>query len=1011
MQKIDELTFQQKSTLLLIALHENSATIHDIVSADLFPADEIWETLELLIKSELVVKGNRDETTLFTLSPTLPVGDILRITDDAVWKLLFDKTTFAQKYIHISPFTLYSYNVAVAYSRLYTPPHFKDGDIYAVRAFAIAAFAQVIPLLDRESLERGIEIAVAHGETAVQAILYSCLDVSLFPDKGEAFALFDRAKELASLQDDYRVMIFVMKSITFRMAIRGELKKTIQYYESFMDELHPIINSLDYASLDSYSQRIVAAAYTSNGLIAFCYYMTGQYARSVTILFEMLERADQMDNARLRESARAYLAHIFADQGDREKARYYSKGNLEFWQSNKRESVFSWHATIAQASLAMSDGSDAAVVRYLEMGHKYRMRGGFPHHYGEILMKVLEWHAIQGGTPVKGISLNGEIKRLLAWPDIHMQGVAYLYKARKMKRDGEKNDKIAKILRKGISLLRKSGALPSLKKSIDFLCEIISCDKKDLLKKESEEITEKTLYFDQKALVSTNNRLFIKRMERLVLEMNNLSTIFENGRDPWNHIANQILHFTGAEKCAIIESDLQFLSHKNSVLAQIGTSKPWLDEVFTFVRDKMDRELEMPRDTLIHTRIFNGEKSILVVIPYFSDKVQKSGVICLESLHLTHSFWAKNRGSFAKIGNYFTTVYENIHFLQLLQDKKVTLEKENLYYRKHSETGSFGDIIGTSKEISHLKELIEKAAPLDTTVLIQGETGSGKELIAHEIYKNSSRKNGPFVVANVASISNELISSALFGHERGAFTGAVSRSKGLFELADGGTIFLDEIGDMSLETQVHLLRVLQEGVFKRIGSEKDISSDFRLIVATNKNLLEEVEKGAFRKDLYYRISVFPITSPPLRQRAEDIPLLALFFMEKFSKSIKKKFTNIRQDDMHALLAYHWPGNVRELSHIIERACILSSPPVLEVATLTHNHFSSAQTSSLKSGSTLDDTIRNTIKNALLSTNGKVHGKQGAAALLNIKPSTLYSKIEKYGLKSELAHSTQRSKKQ
>lgn len=995
-QSIDSLSFQHKSTILLISLHENSVAIHDIISVNLFPPEVVWESLESLIQLKMVDKAHHDGTTLFTISSSISVGDILKIEDDNIWKLIFEKTTLAQKHIHLSPFTLHSYHVAIAYSRLFPPPLFRDDDIYAVRAFAISAYAQVLPILDKEALQKGIEIAVSHGDTAVQAILYSCIDVSLFSDETEAFILFDRAKELASLQNDYKVMIFVMKSITFRIAIRGRLNKTIEYYEQFMDELHPIIESLDYNSLDLYSQRIIGAAHTSRGLIAFCYYMTGQYARAITILSEMMERAELMKNNRLRESARAYLAHIFADQGDIEKARDYAHGNFEFWIANERESIFSWHASIACAALASFDKNSRNVKQYLESGHKYRVRGGFLHHYGEILMKTLEWYAIHETTPIKGISLNSEIKRLLEWPDIHMQGVAYLYQARKLRRENKTTLEIREVLEKSIVLLRKSGALPSLKKSIEFLCEIDENGGNNALKKEAEEIAEKTLYFEQTSPLSADSSLFIERMDRLILEINRMETIFENTKEPWNYITNQILHFTGAEKCVIIETQTEKSSYENKILSQLGSNKEWLNRVFQFIDNK-----DFSHEVLLQTHSFKKEKSLLVAIPYSSHKLNKKGFVCLESLHITQTVWENNRKDFLRIGTHFGVVYENIRFMQSLQNKKVNLEHENLYYRQHSETTSFGDIVGNSKEILHLKELIEKAAPMDTTILIQGETGSGKELIAREIYKNSSRQNGSFVVANIASISNELISSALFGHERGAFTGAVAQSKGLFELADGGTIFLDEIGDMSLDTQVHLLRVLQEGVFKRVGSEKDIGSDFRLIVATNKNLPKEVEAGRFREDLYYRISVFPIISPPLRQRKDDIPLLASFFMDKFSKTMKKSFTGIQHADVGALLAYDWPGNVRELNHIIERACVLSTPPVLEIPVLTQIHLTGGGEVHLEKEETLENIIKNSIKRVLIATKGKIHGTDGAAAILGLKPSTLYTKINKLGLQEEL----------
>jgi transcriptional regulator with GAF, ATPase, and Fis domain len=259
-----------------------------------------------------------------------------------------------------------------------------------------------------------------------------------------------------------------------------------------------------------------------------------------------------------------------------------------------------------------------------------------------------------------------------------------------------------------------------------------------------------------------------------------------------------------------------------------------------------------------------------------------------------------------------------------MKELKDRFEEEAIFYKR--EMGIVAPtemIIGKSEGIRNVIEQIRQVAPTDSSVLVMGETGVGKELIAKAIHNLSKRKDGPFIPVNLAALPQDLVASELFGHEKGAFTGAHEKHKGRFELAHGGTIFLDEIGDLPLSVQVKLLRVLQEGSFERLGNAKQIKSDFRVIAATNKDLHKEVEKGAFRQDLYYRLNVFPVSVPPLRERKEDIPYLAHHFIDIFSKKMGKKIGKTANETLKMLTEYAWPGNVRELEHFIERAVILS----------------------------------------------------------------------------------------
>jgi transcriptional regulator with PAS, ATPase and Fis domain len=292
-------------------------------------------------------------------------------------------------------------------------------------------------------------------------------------------------------------------------------------------------------------------------------------------------------------------------------------------------------------------------------------------------------------------------------------------------------------------------------------------------------------------------------------------------------------------------------------------------------------------------------------------------------------------------------------------------------------------------------ELISDIANTDSTVLIQGESGTGKELIARAIHFNSHRKNKPFIVANCSAYSPNLLESELFGHEKGSFTGAIRRKIGRFEMASGGTIFLDEIGEVSPPSQILLLRILQDHRFERVGGEETLKVDVRVIAATNKNLTEEMKKGTFREDLYYRLNVIPIFVPPLRERKDDIPLLASHFLQKFSHERGKEVTNFSPEVMEMLLAHSWPGNVRELENVIDHAIIIAKQD--KILTKDLPQYFLQRPLPTQEFTTLQDYEKNLILKTLQETNWNKHK---AAKRLNINRSTLYGKMKRYGLEKK-----------
>ena len=346
-------------------------------------------------------------------------------------------------------------------------------------------------------------------------------------------------------------------------------------------------------------------------------------------------------------------------------------------------------------------------------------------------------------------------------------------------------------------------------------------------------------------------------------------------------------------------------------------------------------------------------------------------------------------------GTYTRTMFIDITDRVLLEQEKARLEAQNVYLQEEIKGAhNFEELIGSSSTLKKVLKNVERVAPTDSTVLITGETGTGKELIARAIHNLSPRKNKPLVKVNCAAIPSGLIESELFGHEKGAFTGALTKKMGRFELADKGTIFLDEIGELPLDLQSKLLRVLQEGEFERVGGTQTFKVNVRVIAATNRDLEQQSKTGHYRPDLYYRLNVFPIHLPALREREGDIPLLAQYFVRKFVVNFGKKIDRIPERMMTALQHYQWPGNIRELEHVIERAVILSEGSELEpIEWLSPSNDKACAAKTL----TLEEMERQHIVDVLEQTNWRVSGEKGAAKILGLNPTTLEARMKKLGI--------------
>jgi formate hydrogenlyase transcriptional activator len=446
----------------------------------------------------------------------------------------------------------------------------------------------------------------------------------------------------------------------------------------------------------------------------------------------------------------------------------------------------------------------------------------------------------------------------------------------------------------------------------------------------------------------------------------------------------------------------------------LGLEMPVIDShvgrVFREQRLLLRGDLGTQREFPMEERAYGDGVRSYVIVPLVVHG-RSIGALAAASVN-PHQYSESDAAFFQEVANQIALVIENMKAYEEIAALKAILERETVYLREeiHREH-NFDEIVGSSAPLRALLRQVEQVAPTDSTVLITGETGTGKELIARAIHSRSPRQERPLVKVNCSAISAGLVESELFGHVKGAFTGAIDRRVGRFELAHHGTIFLDEVGDLPLETQVKLLRVLQEREFEPLGSSRTQPVDVRVIAATNRDLLEAVRGEHFRSDLFYRLNVFPLRVPALRERREDIRLLAMFFLTQFAHKLSKPVATVTEETLELLTDYAWPGNIRELQNVIERAVILTRGQTLELdrdllpRTAEAGGGDSRATSVRKREKSpapalpsLEEVERGHILMVLERTNWVIEGPKGAAAILKVHPNTLRSRLEKLGIK-------------
>jgi transcriptional regulator with GAF, ATPase, and Fis domain len=672
-------------------------------------------------------------------------------------------------------------------------------------------------------------------------------------------------------------------------------------------------------------------------------------------------------------------------------------GNYELWAGYASKAFILYH-----------QGNLEGCYEYQTKAYEKSKAFGWYHHRGPWNFDYMEGLE-EAGLIHPEMNYESEINRLRTWPDIYMKGVGLRYQAKRMMKTGSDIETILQTIETSIDLLSEAGAKIELSHA-----QILKARLK--IQTGQEEDAKHLLNEAWLVISGINPNLFPEELFpyieedqtedfflRILFDVGDAIGTVRNHKRLLERIINLMLKLTKAGSGGIFLSTdnkhLKLMASRNIDISDLESNG--FKTNYDMVRKVFQNGHEIIHEvsTMIHDGCGETGTGWRIAFP-IKHQNHILGVIYLDNdLH-----WAippKECLLVLKvITNQIAIALENAEAYEEIARLKERLEDETHFYRKEFDAlPSTGDIIGQSKAIQNVMTQIKKVSTTDSSVLILGETGVGKELVAKAIHRLSHCKNGPFIPVNSAALDPGLIASELFGHEKGAFTGASRLRRGRFELADGGTLFLDDIDTLPLDIQAKILRALQEKEFERVGADKTITSNFRLLAATNQNLEDMIEKGQFRRDLYFRLKVFPIHVPPLRERKEDIPILAHHFLNQLDTKFGKCLKGLKKHQITKLQEYEWVGNIRELKHIMERAVILSEGEHLELPDLIPAPKNDTDNDELM---TLKNMERKHILRALKLCGWKVSGKGGAAEILDIKPTTLYARIRKLGIQKKLS---------
>ena len=811
---------------------------------------------------------------------------------------------------------------------------------------------------------------------------------------------YKKASDLAKKVDDKKLLLKISKQLALSLFWQGRVKEAIRLYESIVGDTKTLFPKMEDAW-----------AYL---MLALCYGIAGQTPRALDVALTIKNLAEAKKYPKFQGFSNAFIALILTEANLVDQAKPYNEKALEIGEKIGSDFLL-WCAKSCMAYEFYSKGDLEKARTYLESGFYHCGKFGRHHNSWGWHFEII-WALHKANyPPIKEYSFFSEIARLMDWPDIYMKGVALRYHALSKKISGADSKAIELLLLESERFLKESGARVELAKTWIELARLFIENKEKTLSKKWANLAYRTLTEINSCLFPPELLFLVQKKKEEVRQFEGMSEIrsaagFLPDIDAYlSRIVMVLADMFRAERLAItlrqdgtstwpfsIAVSRNFCTEE---FQQINQGPLW-DHILETTKknqpliiDDLHKKLN-----LLDKNSHNGHIKSLATIPLFADGNKVIGVIYMDNLLSKGVFSKKNLPLMTAIGTLISLSLQNSALSKQLSGYQDGYSIESFSRDQIEPDMGSNAIVGRSEGIGKVLKNAKKVAPTDTTVLILGETGSGKEMIARQIHQLSDRADKIFIASNLSSIPQGLIASELFGYEKGAFTGAEKSKPGRFEIADQGTIFLDEIGDFAMEVQVKILRVLQDGEFERVGGTKTIHSDFRLIVATNKDLHSMVKKGDFRADLFYRINAFPIKVPPLRDRKEDIPELAVHFMQKYQTKNRKNIERIPNNEMQKLLEYSWPGNIRELEHIIERAVVLSENGTLIIPDLElpHHHFTEENFSQEELLS-LAEIERRHILNVLNHVRWRISGERGAAKILGLKPTTLDFRMKKLGI--------------
>ncbi len=805
----------------------------------------------------------------------------------------------------------------------------------------------------------------------------------------QALRHFDEGWSLAKRLDEKNLLRLAHTFAIYFSFWQGRFAEVIRHYETFAPDVQ------------IYPQGrfpLLAAL-----LVGYCYALVGQTSQGLGMLDAIYTQCEERGDSYMSATARVSMGVIMLDRGKTDQALQY----IGHWSRQAKKDHNDWIWIWGELALALAyflkkeqRSAVAHLQEFLKASEQVQITIR-PYSF----MLELCWAMEKGELPpIPGLSLEKELTKAFSGKNVFLQGVACRYKALLQIQKEAPSKEIMDSLRDSVKFLAESGhqvqgARSQLELARHCLLSGNEQEAKELAGRGAKVLSSENAEFfpeDLKALTNDNarNESLLNEILRSTQE---IATLRDN-KELAQHIISTVNRITGAERGAIFLWEehspprLRLRASRNLTSEQVShphfhSSMEMIQEAAETRRGKIwqaDFNEGGPPPHVIRSRI-----CVPMVI---RDKVV--GVLYHDNRLLSSAFKESDLEILSFYSAQAAIALDNARSYEKMQAITQKLREEKLYYEEqHLQNLHFEDIVGESEAIREVLEKVEQVSNTNATVLIFGETGVGKELVARAIHRYSHRRDKPFIRVLCSALPESLIPSELFGHEKGAFTGATRRRIGRFELADRGTLFLDEIGDLPLEIQVRLLRVLQSKEFERVGGSEPIQSDFRLLAATNRDLDNEVKELRFRSDLFYRINVFPIYVPPLRERPSDIPLLAHYFLKNYATKMGKVFEGIPNSEMQKLLQYDWPGNIRELENIIERGVILSNDSMFHVPQLIKDPLRDRE----NSAPTLKENERRHILWALRKTGWKIRGRGGAAELLEIHPSTLAFRMGKLGI--------------